>query len=101
MHFEIFCLLNKYVDRKVNPRKATRGMGTSKIAKAAATGKLSVTFDADCRQPICSNAERFNNEIGFVVRNHGTFFYKDWRLVPEEVRAPLRSYLLVTFLTLL
>ncbi|KAK1378703.1 hypothetical protein POM88_025447 [Heracleum sosnowskyi] len=31
---------NARSDRKVNPRKATRGMGTSKIAKAAATGKL-------------------------------------------------------------
>lgn len=84
-------------DRKVNPRKATRGLGTSKIAKAAATGKLSVIFDANYRQPICSNAERFNNEIGFIVRNHGTFCYKDWRLVPEEVRAPLRIYLLENF----
>ncbi|KAK1360626.1 hypothetical protein POM88_045100 [Heracleum sosnowskyi] len=84
-------------DRKVNPRKATRGMGTSKIAKAAAIGKLSVIFDADCRQPICNNAERFNNEIGFIVRNHGTFCYKDWILVPEEVRAPLRNYLLENF----
>ncbi|WOH00526.1 hypothetical protein DCAR_0519892 [Daucus carota subsp. sativus] len=73
-------------------------MGTSKIAKAASTGKLSVVFDANCRQPICANAERFNNEIGFIIRNHGTFSYKDWRLVPEEVRAPLRSYLLIIFL---
>ncbi|KAK1357569.1 hypothetical protein POM88_050825 [Heracleum sosnowskyi] len=88
---------NARSNRKVNPRKATRGMGTSKIAKAAATGKLSVIFDADCRQPICRNAERFNNEIGFIVRNHGTFCYKDWRLVPEEVRAPLRNYLLENF----
>lgn len=79
------------------PRKATRGLGTSKIAKAASSGKLSVIFDADCLQPICTNAERFNNEIGFVVRNHGTFHYKDWRLVPEAVRAPLRHYLLENF----
>ncbi|XP_074330258.1 uncharacterized protein LOC141667607 [Apium graveolens] len=78
-------------------RAATRGMGTSRIAKASATGKLSVVFDADCRQPICNNAEKFNNEIGFIVRNHGTFSYKDWRLVPQEVRAPLRNYLLENF----
>ncbi|KAL8156480.1 hypothetical protein AgCh_001540 [Apium graveolens] len=76
-------------ERKVNPRKATHGTGTSKIAKAAAIGKLLVVFDADCRQPICNNAEKFNNEIGLIVRNHGTFSYKDWRLVPEEIRAPL------------
>ena len=88
-------MLEIYADRKINPRKATRGMATSKIAKASATGKLSVVFDADCRQLICNNAERFNNEIGFIIRNHGTFGYKDWRLVPEEVRAPLRCYLQV------
>lgn len=89
-----------YVDQSVRykRRKATRGMETSKIAKASSTGKLSVVFDANCRQPICINTERFNNEIGFIVRNHGTFAYKDWRLVLEEVRAPLRSYLLVSFL---
>ncbi|XP_074341524.1 uncharacterized protein LOC141678959 [Apium graveolens] len=72
-------------------------MTTSKMARAASTGKLSVTFDANCRQPICLNAERFNNEIGFIVRNHATFSYKDWRLVPEHVRAPLRSYLQENF----
>ncbi|KAK1366022.1 hypothetical protein POM88_041583 [Heracleum sosnowskyi] len=82
---------------KYKRRKATRGMGTSKIARASSTGKLSVVFYANCRQPICRNAERFNNEIGFIVRNHGTLCYKDWRLVPEEVRAPLRSYLLENF----
>ncbi|KAK1364080.1 hypothetical protein POM88_039641 [Heracleum sosnowskyi] len=60
-------------DRKVNPCKATRGMRTSKIVKAVATRKLSVIIDADCRQPICNNTERFNNEIGFIVRNHGEF----------------------------
>lgn len=61
------CIL--YVDQavKYKPRKATRGMATSKIARAALTRKLSVTFDDNCRQPICSNAERFNNEIGFIV----------------------------------
>ncbi|KAK1393842.1 hypothetical protein POM88_012898 [Heracleum sosnowskyi] len=78
-------------------RKTTRGMGTSKIARASSTGKLSVVFYVNRRQPICTNAERFDNEIGFVVRNHGTFSYKDWRLVPEEVRAPLRSYLMENF----
>ena len=57
--------------------------------------QLSVTFNADCRQPVCVNAERFNNEIGFIVRTHGTFHYKEWRLVPEAVRAPLREFLLV------
>lgn len=103
MYDIVSCLLwNIYVDQNVrqNPRKATRGMMTSKMARAASTGKLSVTFDANCRQPICINAERFNNEIGFIVRNHGTFSYKEWRLVPEHVRAPLRNYLLVNSFTL-
>ncbi|KAL8120310.1 hypothetical protein AgCh_017468 [Apium graveolens] len=58
-------------------RKATHGMRTSKIAKASSTGKLSVVFDANCRQPICANAERFNNEIGLIVLSHGTFIKKE------------------------
>lgn len=98
MYFEFICLLKIYVDRKFNPRKATRGMWTLKNAKAAVTGKLSDIFYADCHQPICSNTERFNNEIGFIILNHDTFCYKDWRMVDEEVRAPLQNYLLVIFL---
>ncbi|KAF4363470.1 hypothetical protein F8388_016598 [Cannabis sativa] len=78
-------------------RGATRGMTTASIAKASSSGKLSVIFDAECRQPICTNAEKFNNEIGFIIRNHGTFHYKEWRMVPEEVRAPLRHHLLKYF----
>ena len=71
------------------------------MAKATSTGKLPVTFDAECRQAICTNAEKFNNEIGFIIRNHAVFHYKEWRMVPEEVRAPLRHYLLVSHLTIL
>lgn len=81
------------------PRKATRGLGTSKIAKEALGGKLFINFDADCLQPVCINAERFNKEIGFIVRNHAIFHYKEWRLVLEAVRAPLRHYLLVSIFT--
>ncbi|XP_062076208.1 uncharacterized protein LOC133780557 [Humulus lupulus] len=79
------------------PRGVTRGLTTTTIAKASSTGKLSVTFNAECRQPICTNAEKFNNEIGFIIQNHGTFHYKEWRMVPEDVRAPLRHYLLEHF----
>ncbi|XP_062094056.1 uncharacterized protein LOC133800099 [Humulus lupulus] len=79
------------------PRGVTRGLTTTTIAKASSTGKLLVTFNAECRQPICTNAEKFNNEIGFIIRNHGTFHYKEWRMVPEDVRAPLRHYLLEHF----
>ncbi|KAF4360553.1 hypothetical protein F8388_017803 [Cannabis sativa] len=78
-------------------RGLTRGVKTASIAKASANGKLPVTFDEECRQPICTNAERFNNDIGFIVRNHGSFHYKEWRVVPEEIRAPLRHYLLETY----
>ncbi|XP_062078591.1 uncharacterized protein LOC133783073 [Humulus lupulus] len=75
------------------PRVVTCGLTTTTIAKASSTRKLSVTFNAECRQPICTNAEKFNNEIGFIIRNHGTFHYKEWIMVPEDVRAPLRHYL--------
>ncbi|XP_062079390.1 uncharacterized protein LOC133783775 isoform X2 [Humulus lupulus] len=85
------------ITTKSSKRGPTRGKGTIIAARVALGGKLFVTFNSDCRQAICTNAEKFNNEIGFVIRNHGTFTYKEWRLVPEEVRAPLRQYLLESF----
>ncbi|PON75507.1 hypothetical protein PanWU01x14_041320 [Parasponia andersonii] len=75
-------------------RGPTCGKKIVLIAKSATGGKLSVTFDAACRQPIYVNAERFNNEIGYIVRHHGIFHHKEWRLVPEDERAPLQQYLL-------
>ena len=77
-------------------RGPTRGVRTIATARSSTAGKIPMVFDSECRQPICVNAERFNNEIGFIVRNHGTFAYKEWRAVPPEVRAPLREYLLVS-----
>ncbi|PON70784.1 hypothetical protein PanWU01x14_078100 [Parasponia andersonii] len=91
----------------VDPSATTSGSGavrgptydkkTILIAKSATGGKLPVTFDATCRQPICVNVERFNNEIGYIVCHHGIFHHKEWRLVPEDERAPLRQYLLENF----
>ncbi|PON80735.1 hypothetical protein PanWU01x14_002910 [Parasponia andersonii] len=67
----------------------TCGKKTVLSAKSATGGKLPVTFDTACRQPICVNAERFNNEIGYILRHHDIFYHKEWRLVPGDERAPL------------
>ncbi|POO01053.1 hypothetical protein TorRG33x02_032360 [Trema orientale] len=75
-------------------RRPICGKKTILFAKFATGGKLSVTFDAAYCQPICVKDERFNNEIGYVMRHHGIFHHKEWRLVPEDERAPLREYLL-------
>ncbi|KAM6589518.1 hypothetical protein CsatA_012123 [Cannabis sativa] len=76
-------------------RGPTCGHGTKVLKKSAKS--LTVTFDYKLNQAICDNAERFNNEIGFIVRQYCSFQYKEWRLVPPEVRAPLRARLLNTF----
>ncbi|PON92328.1 hypothetical protein TorRG33x02_118330 [Trema orientale] len=73
--------------RKV--RGLTRCKGTVNIARAVTTSKLSISFDSNCQQAICDNAELFNNECGYIVCKHRSFHYKDWRHVPEEIRAPL------------
>ncbi|PON49270.1 hypothetical protein PanWU01x14_231450 [Parasponia andersonii] len=78
-------------------RGPTCGKKTILIAKSATSGKLPVTFGAACHQPICVNAERFNNEIGYIICHHGIFHHKEWRLVPEDERAPLQQYLLEDF----
>ncbi|KAL5568138.1 hypothetical protein UlMin_024713 [Ulmus minor] len=77
-------------------RGPTCGQGTQAMKKVA-KGRLSVNFNFTLMQAICDNAERFNNEIGYTVRKHCSFRYKEWRLVPPEVRAPLRDRLLNTF----
>ncbi|KAL5540362.1 hypothetical protein UlMin_043031 [Ulmus minor] len=72
------------------------GRGTQAMKKVA-KGRLSVNFKFTLMQAICDNAEWFNNEIGYNVRKHCSFRYKEWRLVPPEIRAPLRDRLLNTF----
>ncbi|XVF49897.1 hypothetical protein PTKIN_Ptkin04bG0052900 [Pterospermum kingtungense] len=63
----------------------------------SAKKRLTVEFDFKLMQAICTNAEPFNNEIGYIVRKNCSLQYKDWRLVPPEVRAPLRQKLLTLF----
>ena len=80
-----------------NVRGVTCGRGT-RVAKKAAKARLTVAFDFALNQAVCDNAERFNNEIGYIVRNHCSFAYKEWRLVPSNVRTPLRDRLLVSII---
>ncbi|PON35318.1 hypothetical protein TorRG33x02_351520 [Trema orientale] len=75
----------------------TRNSSTPTGGVDAATGKLSIVFVSECQLAICANVECFNNEYRYIVHMHGSFHHKDWKHVPEEVRAPLRHYLLETF----
>ncbi|KAL5555526.1 hypothetical protein UlMin_037762 [Ulmus minor] len=77
-------------------RGATCGHGTHAMKKGA-KGRLSVNFNFTLMKAICDNAERSKHEIGYNVHKHCSFRYKEWRLVPLEVRAPFRDRLLNTF----
>lgn len=76
-------------------RGVTCGKGARKAMKSA-KGRLAVQFDFSLMQAICSNAECFNNEIGYIVRKYCSLRYNDWRYVPMHERAPLRHKLLVS-----
>ncbi|PON62205.1 hypothetical protein TorRG33x02_279790 [Trema orientale] len=61
---------------------------SSSAPTGGVVGSSTTSSDApsltECQLAICANAERFNNECGYIVRMHGSFHYKDWRHVPEE-----------------
>ena len=64
--------------------------------KKGAKGRLYLNFNFTLMQAVCDNIERFNNDIGYIVRKHCSFWYKEWMLVPPEVRALLRDCLLIS-----
>ena len=70
-------------------RGLTHGMRIVATARAFIGGKILVVFYSEYHQPICVNAELFNNDNGFIVCNYGTFAYMEWRVVPPEVRVTL------------
>ncbi|KAH6822165.1 actin binding protein [Perilla frutescens var. hirtella] len=74
-----------------------RGIACGKGARTAirsAKGRLTMKFNFALRLATCDNAEAFNNEIGYIVRNDCSLRYKDWRFVTQEVRTPFRHKLL-------
>ncbi|PON76990.1 hypothetical protein PanWU01x14_029990 [Parasponia andersonii] len=74
-------------------RGPTCGKKTVLIAKSATGGKLPITFEAPCRQPICVNAERFNNEMGYIenfdinLRNETTL-----KCIDEQMRKAWKGH---------
>ncbi|KAM6547717.1 hypothetical protein CsatB_019393 [Cannabis sativa] len=74
--------LSEKARNPIAKRGPTCGHGTKVLKKSAKS--LTVTFDYKLNQAICDNDERFNNEIGFIVRHYCSFQYKEWRLVPPE-----------------
>ncbi|KAH6801401.1 hypothetical protein C2S52_001865 [Perilla frutescens var. hirtella] len=82
--------------RNSNVRGITCGKGARKAMRSA-KGRLTVQFNFALRLATCDNAEAFNNEVGYIVRKDCSLRYKDWRVVPLEVKAPLRHKLLTLF----
>ncbi|KAH6805544.1 hypothetical protein C2S51_030375 [Perilla frutescens var. frutescens] len=82
--------------RNFNVRGITCGKGARKAMRSA-KGRLIVQFNFALRLATCDNAEAFNNEVGYIVRKDCSLRYKDWRVVPLEVKAPLRHKLLTLF----
>lgn len=77
-------------------RGITTGKGARKAMKASKK-RLPVEFNFDARRVICDNESAFTYECGYIVRNNCSLQYKEWRLVPEETRLPLRHKLTVSF----
>ena len=79
-------------------RGCTIGKDTSIAAASSEGGKLPIRFDAKLCVPISEHAERFHNDIGFIMRSHAPYCFREWRLVPETTRASLRERLTVSLL---
>ncbi|KAL8252294.1 hypothetical protein R6Q59_035987 [Mikania micrantha] len=52
--------------------------------------RLPLEFDFQTRRVISETNSAFMHECDYIVRNNCSFQFKDWRLVPNEVRMPLR-----------
>ncbi|KAI3732366.1 hypothetical protein L1987_63570 [Smallanthus sonchifolius] len=52
--------------------------------------KLSVEFNFQVRRVISENESSFMHECDYILRNNCSLQDKEWRLVPNEVRLPLR-----------
>ncbi|KAL4585273.1 hypothetical protein LXL04_009889 [Taraxacum kok-saghyz] len=77
-------------------RGITCGKGARKAMKASKK-RLQVEFNFDARRVICDNKSSFTHECGYIVRKNCSLQYKEWRLVPMEVRLPLRYKLTTLF----
>ncbi|KAL8249935.1 hypothetical protein R6Q59_006803 [Mikania micrantha] len=77
-------------------RGSTCGKGARKIMKTSMK-RLPVEFDFQTRRVISETDSAFMHECGYIVRNNCSFQFKDWRLVPNEVKMPLRHKLTTLF----
>ncbi|KAD4585415.1 hypothetical protein E3N88_23016 [Mikania micrantha] len=59
--------------------------------------RLPLEFDFQTRRVISETNSAFMHECDYIVRNNCSFQFKDWRLVPNEVRMPLRYKLTTLF----
>ncbi|KAD6796237.1 hypothetical protein E3N88_07133 [Mikania micrantha] len=71
----------------------TCGKGARKIMKTSMK-RLPLEFDFQTRRVISETDSAFMHEYGYI-ENNCSFQFKDWRLVPNVVRMPLRHKLTV------
>ena len=67
----------------------------SVAAASSEDGKLPIRFVAKLCVPISEHAERFHNDIGFIMQSHARHCYKEWRIISKTARASLQERLTV------
>ena len=76
--------------KKRKGRGPTIGKRVDRIRRENKGEKFKVELDVGLVQGLGANSEKFNNECGMVARIHAPYPYKEWRLVPETEKVPLR-----------
>ncbi|KAL8244058.1 hypothetical protein R6Q59_010316 [Mikania micrantha] len=77
-------------------RGSTCGKGARKIMKTSMK-RLPLEFDFQTRRVISETDSAFMHECSYIVRNNCSFQFKDWRVVPNEVKMLLRHKLTIPF----
>ncbi|KAL8199717.1 hypothetical protein R6Q57_013285, partial [Mikania cordata] len=92
------CEAKQEIDNGTTRRKrgSTCGKGARKIMKMSMK-RLPLQFYFQTRRVISETDSAYIHECGYIVRNNCSFQFKDWRLVPNEVKMPLRHKLSTLF----
>ncbi|KAL8242045.1 hypothetical protein R6Q59_012347 [Mikania micrantha] len=93
-----YCEVEQEIGSGTTKRKrgSTCGKGARKIIKTSMK-RLPLEFDFQTRRVISETGSAFMHGCGYIVRNNCSFQFKDWRLVPNEVKMPLRLKLTTLF----
>lgn len=102
----IVCIRTDFEDEQDNANGITRnkrgitcGVGARRLMRTY-NQRLPLEFDFKSKRVISDGDSAFVHECGYIVRKSCSFRFKDWRLVPNDVRLPLRHKLTVGPFTL-